>query len=261
MTSFSRFVDDLRIAWVLSTYDFKLRYHASFLGYIWSWIKPLVLFCILYAVFSSFVIPRAAGSDQYALQLFLGIMVFTCFSEGTTMGVNALLTKSYLVTRTKLSRWVIVLSTTFTALLNFSIQLSILAVFFFFRDINPTVTSFLFVIPLVLMLVFCIMIVSFLLAPIAVRYRDVSMIWDVIREALFYATPIIYPIVALPESMQHLILRNPMGYVVHWSQQIMIYQTYPPLFEFSIMFGLLAIGVGVCVVLFKKTSRWVAEYV
>jgi ABC-2 type transport system permease protein len=255
------FISHLRVAWALAVYDFKLRYHASILGYVWSWIKPLVIFGVLYLVFSSFIIPKAQGSSQYALQLFLGIMIFSCFSEGTTAGVNALISKSYLVTRTKLPRWIIIVSTTLTSLFNFVIQLGVLGIFFYVQGVEVTLKSLLYVIPLVFLLVSIIMTIAFFLAPFAVRYRDMSMIWDVLREVLFYATPIIYPLAVLPIYMQEIILYNPIGYLVYWSQQTIIHQTYPTMGSLCGMCLLMGAMVSITYVLFNKKSRCIAEYV
>src|SRR5690349_12624172 len=72
--------------------DFKLRYQGSVLGYLWSLLKPLMLFAIMYAVFVHFL-RFGEGIDHFAVSLLLGIVMWTFFTEATTQGMQAIVTR------------------------------------------------------------------------------------------------------------------------------------------------------------------------
>src|SRR5690606_21281841 len=88
------------LIWRLARTDFKLRYHGSFLGYAWALVKPLMLFAVLNFVFSHIFNLRGMGVPLYPLQLLTAILLFNFFAEGTMQGMNSLLSKNQLVTKT-----------------------------------------------------------------------------------------------------------------------------------------------------------------
>ena len=100
------------LIWMLAKTDFKLRYHGSALGYVWAILKPLLMFTILNFVFSELFNSRGNGIPHYSLQLLVAIILFNFFSEGTSAGMNSLLTKSQLVTKIYVPRWTIIVAAT-----------------------------------------------------------------------------------------------------------------------------------------------------
>lgn len=106
------------------------------------------------------------------------------------------------------------------------------------------------------------MILSFSLitAPIYAKYRDLMSIWEVLLSALFYATPVIYPLNILPERYQYLILINPMAYIVHSIKNALTEGRLPPIwqnatFAFFILFFLI-----LSIAIYRKAEIKVAEY-
>jgi ABC-type polysaccharide/polyol phosphate export permease len=194
------------LIWTLAKTDFKLRYQSSFLGYLWALLKPLLLFAIMNFVFSSIFNSRGIGSEYYSLQLLVGIVLFNFFSEGTTAGMNSLLSKSQLVTKIYVPRWSIIVASTINAALIFVMNLIVIVLFFGIKTFLPSFES------IALFLLFSVatyvIILSFSLitAPLFVKFRDLILIWEVILSALFYATPIFYPLQMLPTNIQKVLL-------------------------------------------------------
>ncbi len=101
----------LQLLWVITLTDFKLRYSSSVLGYLWSLLKPLLMFLVLYTVFTVLV---KLDIKNYQLHLLLGIILWNFFAESTTMGMNSLLSKASLITKIKFPRWILVVASTLT---------------------------------------------------------------------------------------------------------------------------------------------------
>ena len=100
----------------LTLSDFKLKYKNSILGLFWFLLKPLLLFLVLYLVFSFFIKIKI---ENYELYLLLGIMIWNYIAESTTKGMNSIITKSNLIKKTYFPRILVVLSTVLDSTLIF----------------------------------------------------------------------------------------------------------------------------------------------
>lgn len=247
------------LIWMLAKTDFKLRYHGSTLGYAWAILKPLLMFAILNFVFSSIFNPRGTGNEYYSLQLLVGIIMFNFFSEGTMAGMSSLLSKSQLVTKIYVPRWTIILASTINAALIF--LMNILVIIFFF-----TLKGFLPHFPAILMFFlfsFCIyiMIVTFALftAPLYIKFRDLSMIWEVLTTMLFYASPIVYSITMMPVYVQRLMLTNPMAFAIHFTKESLINNHYADPWKNITFFLTVIIAFVLSLFSYRKLSSRIAE--
>lgn len=242
-----RFLDLL----LLSTKtQIKLRYRGSLLGYAWTLIRPLALFSILYLVFTRVI--RLGGSvEDYAIVLLLGIVLFTFFSEATSGGLTSLVASEATIRRTQFPRIVVTLApvaiATFTLLMN----LIAVAVFIILTGVEPEWGWLLFPIVLVLLVVFTTG-VSLGLAAFYVRFRDVSQAWAVASRALFYATPILYPVEFVPDGLKFMLALNPLAPLIAQARVWVVDPDAPgavdavggvlPLIGTSVIFGAVAVG-------------------
>jgi lipopolysaccharide transport system permease protein len=210
------------LIWALAKTDFKLRYHGSVLGYLWAILKPLLMFSILNFVFSSIFNARGNGIPYYSLQLLVGIILFNFFSEGTMAGMSSLLSKSQLVTKIYVPRWTIIIASTINSALVFLMNILVIVFFFALYRFLPSFEA----IVLFLLFIFSTYIIvlgfSLLMAPLYVKFRDLSMIWEVISSILFYASPIVYSLQMMPDKIQKLMLLNPMAFIIHFSKEGLI---------------------------------------
>lgn len=245
----------------LAKTDFKLRYHGSVLGYVWAILKPLLMFTILNFVFSSIFNFRNSGTPNYPLELLMGILMFQFFSEGTMSGMNSLLSKAQLVTKIYVPRWTIVLGSTINALFVYGMNLIVLVLFFFIYHITPTFGGILMFFIYSILLYTLIVAFSLFTAPLLVRFRDLSMIWEVLLTVLMYASPIIYPLTMMPEHIQKIMLINPLAFIIHFSKQSLIGNYFTNGWNLLYLFiGVIGIFT-ISFLIFKRTEKKIAEYI
>jgi ABC-2 type transport system permease protein len=208
--------DDLRrfvnLTVILAVTDFKLRFFGSALGYFWTLIRPLLLFGVLYFVFTEVV---RFGDDvkNYPVYLLAAIMLFGFFAETTSRGVNSLVERENLLRKVRFPRMVIPLSVTLNALFNLGLNLIVVLVFVLASGIEPR-WAWLEMFPLIALLVVLATGVTMLLSALYVRYRDIQPIWEVALQMLFYASPVIYVTSALPDSIEQEAMASPLTAVL-----------------------------------------------
>ena len=206
----------------LAATDWKVRFYGSALGYVWSLLRPLMLFGIIYFVFSE-IIGAGAGIEHYGVILLLAMILYFFFSEVTGAGVTAMVDRESLLRKVGFPRAVVPLSVALVAAMNLALNLVVLAIFVLVSGVEPRWTWLLLPIPFVLMLVFATGM-AMLLSALYVRYRDVRPIWDVILQALFYATPILYPIEAVikqSDTLATIALLNPLATLVQEARHLL----------------------------------------
>lgn len=172
--------------------DFKLRYQGSVLGYIWSLLKPLMLFAIMYVVFVHFL-RFGEGIDHFAVTLLLGVVMWTFFVEATNQGMQAIVSRGDLLRKINFPKYILVISSTISALINFVLNLVVVLIFMIADGVDFGWSATLFPLTMLILYVFALA-VAFFLAAVNVRFRDIGHLWEVFLQALFYATPIIYPL-------------------------------------------------------------------
>jgi ABC-2 type transport system permease protein len=206
-----RFFD---LLWLISVTEFKRVYFGTVLGYLWSLIRPLMLFGVLLFVFTQVFRVGSDHVEHYAVLLLLGIVLFTFFQESTTNSVTSVVAQEGVVRKTQFPRLVIPLSTVLTGLFNLSLNLVVVIVFLFAFGVDPTWTWLLFPFALVALFVLTAA-VSMGLSVLYVRFRDVAIIWTVAAQVLFYATPILYPVdFKESETFEHLMMINPLAVII-----------------------------------------------
>ena len=97
--------------------DFKLRYQASILGYIWSLLRPLLLFLILYIVFAK-ILKVGDNIPHYPVYLLLGIVLWNFFIEVTTGSIGSIVGKADLIRKINFPKYIIVLALSLAAVIN-----------------------------------------------------------------------------------------------------------------------------------------------
>jgi lipopolysaccharide transport system permease protein len=214
---------NLRILKEIAISDFKVRYQNSLLGYFWTLIKPLLLFAVLYIVFSIFM---RFPVENYQLYLLLGIVIWNFFAEATSIALRSFETKQSLITKVYFPRIIIVIASTLTSFLTFLLNMIVFFIFLAVSDVGFSI-SFFFFIFYVIELYFVILGVSLILSVFYVRFRDLSHIWDVLLQIGFWMTPIIYPITMVPEAYHRLIYLNPLARLIEYSRSVFILNDIP----------------------------------
>lgn len=206
------------LLYVIAVNDFKKTYFGTVLGYLWSLARPLLTFAVLLAVFTH-VFHFNQKVPHYPAFLLFNVVLFGFFSEATTVAVGSIVGHEAVVRKTQFPRLVIPLSVVFTALFNMALNLVVAFVFILALGVSPAWTWLLLPVILVLLLVFTTA-VAMIVSALYPRFRDVSLIWSVLSLALFYATPVLYPLSLVSSSFfRNVIALNPLTPVFTLAQR------------------------------------------
>jgi ABC-2 type transport system permease protein len=216
--SWRRFV---HLTWLLAITEFRLAYFGSVLGYLWSLMRPLLFFGVLYVVFSQ-VIRFGNKIQDYPMVLLASVVLFLFFSEATGNAVRSVLSRESLVRKMQFPRMVIPLSTVLTSALNLATNLLAVFVFLLAYGIEPRWTWLLLPLLLIPLIAFTTGI-AMILSSLYVTYRDVAPIWAVFSQLLFYATPILYTFEqASPGWQRHVIMSNPLACILEQGRRWLV---------------------------------------
>ena len=246
--------------------DFKLRYQNSVLGYLWSILKPLLLFAILYVVFDKFL---ALGRDieHFPVYLLVGIVLWQFFNEATVNGLQSIVARGDLIRKINFPKYIIILSSTVSALINLAINMIIVVLFCLINGVELHVSA-LWTLPLIVGLYVFSLGVAFFLAALNVKYRDVGYLWEIFLQGAFYATPILYPIQMvinqMPQAANWLMI-NPVAQIIQDIRYVLVTkQTTTIWLLISDWRAFIPLGVVIVTVMagawyFKKNSKSFAE--
>lgn len=237
------------------------------MGYLWSLLRPLFMFTILFFVFVRFL-KISNDIPHPAVYLLLGIVLWNYFTEVTMGSVQAIVGKGELLRKINFPKYVIILAGSISAIINLFFNSLVIALFMYLNHVELT-TGALLIIPLVLELFVVSLAIAFILSALFVKLRDVSYIWDVLIQAGFYLTPIIYLLSRLPEKYAKLIMLNPLAQIIQDSRYALVTHQSTTL---STLFGgdkwIWLIPIGTTVVLavfggiyFRSQSKNFAEEV
>jgi ABC-2 type transport system permease protein len=196
------------LLYLMSVTEFKNAYFGTVLGYVWSLVRPLMLFAVLLLVFTQ-IFRLGSQVPNYPVLLLFNIVLFGFFQESTSQAVTAVVNQEGVVRKTQFPRLVIPMATVMTSLFNLGMNLIAVLVFIFAFGVTPTWTWLLFPVVVLVLLVFT-SAVSMLLSSLYVRYRDVAIIWSVASTALFYGTPVLYPLDIVPNNLVQILFINPL---------------------------------------------------
>ena len=245
--------------------DFKLRYQGSVLGYAWSLLRPLLIFIILYVVFVKFL-KIGNGVPHYPVYLLLGIVLWNFFNEMTVQSLNSIVGRGDLIRKIRIPRWIIVLSSSISALINLFLNLVVVVGFLFINHVDLLKTTLW--LPLILLEVYIFALgISLFLSAAFVKFRDINYIWEVIIQAGFYLTPILYPLSRITNlTFQKLIMINPMAQTIQDArytsithQSATVYSVFAGGWYKFIPFIIVVIVFLAGLRYFRKESKYFAE--
>ncbi len=252
---------------LLALTDWRLRFFGSALGYLWSLMRPLLLFGVVYTVFAEVL---AVGSDvkYYAVVLLMGIIAYEYFSEATGNAVPSVVDRENFVRKVHFPRLAIPVAITLTSTLNLLLNLVVLVFFFAISGVEPHWGWLQAPFLLALLVAFAAGIAT-LLSALYVPFRNISPIWDVVLRALFYATPVLYPVELLArhsETLAHVAMCNPLAVFIQQFRHAVIDPTAPSaaaaiggaeylLIPAAILVGTIGLGLYV----FNRMAPHVAE--
>jgi ABC-type polysaccharide/polyol phosphate transport system ATPase subunit/ABC-type polysaccharide/polyol phosphate export permease len=254
----------LTLTRVLAVDKFKVKYLDAELSYLWVLMGPLLFFAILYWVFTQ-IGNFDQGVNHYPLYLLSSLVLWMYFAEATGGGVACLVGNEALLRRLSFPHAAVPMSVVAMTLFDLCMSSIAVLVFLLASGLSPRLT-WLEVVPIVLFLSVFITGLAMLLSALYVRYRDIDHVWTLLRQALFYASPIFYVVASVPIPIKPVVLANPLAAAFTQVRHAVIDPTAPTwvaasggairaLIPVAIVVGTFALGLWV----FHRESPTVAE--
>jgi len=191
---------------------FKMRYKGSLLGFFWVLLKPFFMFLILFFIFSS-----TAGqvgnltSKQYAVYLLSGLIIYTFFNEGIIWGMNSIMERAGLIVKINFKREIVVISALTMALINFCINLLIIAVIGLVLNLSFSLVGVSYIFLICLTMFLGMYGIAFFTSIWMVYVRDLAHIMELVLQLMFYASAVFFPIEFIPEQYRFIVKYNPIA--------------------------------------------------
>ena len=231
--------------------DLRRKYRRSFLGYLWSLLNPLMMMSIMVVVFSYMF---RFAIDNYALYLICGQTMFNFFNEATNMSMFSIIDNGVLLKKIYVPKYVFPISRVISCFVTMSFSLVAIVIVMLVTHVQLHVTVLLFWAPLVFLLVFsCGM--GMILSSLSVKFRDVTHLYSVLTMAWMYATPIFYPIEAVPETVARFIRLNPLYVFINLFRQLVLYGNVPPASSWLMGGGMAAVMFVIGVLVFRRLQK------
>ena len=229
---------DLRRFWsltfTLARTEFKVRFYGSVLGYLWTLVRPLLLFTVLWVFFTQIGHVNdttAPGSQFYGAQLLGSIVLFTFFGEATGAAVRSMVDRENMLRKIHFPRLVIPASVVLLAMFNLGLNLIVWLVFALIAGVHPMLSWL--ELPLIIGgLVLVSAGMAMLLAALFVWFRDMQPIWDVLLQILFYASPVIISLDTIAAKLEgktflgvdllHIYMLNPLAVIFQQFRHAMV---------------------------------------
>ena len=235
--------------------DVKLRYRRSILGFLWSFLEPLLMLSVLYFVFTTIL---KSNIENYPIYLLLGLIIWYMFQRATTMGQMSLVDRAGILQKVYFRREIVVISSCLTAFIMMTFEFAALSVFMAVFHFIPTTTIAL--LPLLLIDLFILSLgISLFLSVLTVHFRDVKFIWQILLQAGFFVTPIIYKLDMFPENIKNILQLNPLVPILDTAHGLLLNNALPTFKETSYILASTGIIFIIGYLVFKAKSKRVVE--
>lgn len=216
--------------------DLRTRYKGSFFGFLWTFLNPLLML-VVYSILFSIIVRMQV--ENYPIFLFSSLLAWNFFSSSVQTSSSIIVSSSNLIKKIYFPHEILPLSVVFGGLMNFLYGLIILipalAIFGYYPNINYIWLPLILLIQVILTIGF-----SFLISSLTVFFRDLEHILTIFISALFYLTPVLFPISMVPEQYRWLFNWNPLGLLMSSYRDVFYYNQQPDLFALLII-GIISI--------------------
>jgi lipopolysaccharide transport system permease protein len=242
---------------ILAISDLRVKYQSSVLGFAWSLVNPLLMLLILYVVFSKIF---NINESQFAIYILIGIVTWRFLQNGTSFGLASIVSTPGLVTKISIPRQVLVFSSVLSSFISSILEFGILFILLLVFQVTITPTVLLF--PIFYVVFFVVVYgLAVGLASLFVYYRDLNQVWEVLLQAGFFLSPIVYPLSAVPQEYLWIYFLNPITVIMTINRDILLYGELPSLPEviYLVTIGFILLMIGRFI--FIKLERRFAEEV
>lgn len=243
------------LLWEFSKISIKIRFKESYLGIFWMALEPLLIFVLMYVVFTSI---RIGTGENFAIYLLSGVLLYHIFTRGTLGGMTSLRTNVGILKSLNIKREFFPVSSTLAMCILTIVEVAVLLALMPVFQFTPGLTIFLLPIPIILLLML-VLGFSYLLSIIHVYVKDIQPIWAVLVQTLLFVSPIFWYLEDSQEILLTIQSVNPLGQLIELNHKIIVSGTIPPindwLYTTGFVLGILFLGYG----LFRKYEKRITE--
>lgn len=236
--------------------DLKGKYKNSLLGFLWTFLNPL-LQLLIYTFAFSVVMPM--NIENYYMHLFVALIPWIFFSTCLTGGSRAVMDQQEMVKKIYFPRQILPIAFVTSQFVNMLFSFLVVFAVLIFSGIGINFISIL-LLPIVMIVQYILTLgITLACSAISVYYRDMEQIFGILAVGLMYASPIVYSIDSVPEQFRSLLSANPMTVLILAYREILFYKNIPDLKDLFIVFleSLCVVIVGWCI--FEKLQRRFVE--
>jgi lipopolysaccharide transport system permease protein len=243
----------------LSAHRVSVRYKQTSLGLVWAVLQPLLMMVIFTAIFS--VLTRMPSEGMpYALFAYAALLPWTFFSTAVTNATNSLVAHTQLITKVYFPREILPATYVIAGLFDFAVGFVVLLGLMAWYRVPLTREAW-DLLPILLLLSGWVLAVSLALAAVQVRFRDIGVALPVLVQALMFASPVIYPLAAVPQTWRGWYLLNPMAGIVSSFRDILLRHTAPDPGPLRVAVLVTVAALPVAYLFFKRAEATMADLI
>ncbi|HEX7295002.1 MAG TPA: ABC transporter permease [Pyrinomonadaceae bacterium] len=247
------------LLYTLSLHRIKVRYKQSVLGGLWAILQPLSLMLMFTFVFR-YVTTVASDGIPYAVFAYSALLPWNYFSSGVSNATNSLVSNTQFVTKVYFPREILPATYVIAASFDFVLASVILIALMAYYHIPLTINA-LYAIPIIVVLTCFSLAISLFLSATQVRFRDIGVAVPLLLQLWLFATPVIYPLSAVPARYKSLYMLNPMVGIIENFRQVLIRGTPPDFWSLFVTSDISIPLLVVSYVYFKRIETTMADFI
>jgi lipopolysaccharide transport system permease protein len=247
------------LLYTLSVHRIKVRYKQSVLGIAWAILQPLSLM-LIYTVIFSFIARMPSDGAPYAIFAYAALLPWTCFSNALTNATNSLVSHSHLVTKVYFPREILPLTYVIAAIFDFLIASTVFIGLMIYYHVPLTLNA-LYSVPIVVVLMIFTAAMALLFSATQVRFRDIGVAMPLLLQLWMFATPVVYPLNAVPRRLLPIYSLNPMVGLIESFRQVMLNGARPSLQLLGISALISTLLLVASYIYFKRVEATVADII
>jgi lipopolysaccharide transport system permease protein len=246
------------LIWTLCVHRVKVRYKQSALGIFWAILQPFSVMLIFTFVFSMIARMPSEGAP-YAIFAYTALLPWNFFSSGVSNATVSLANHAQFVTKVYFPREILPISYVAAALFDFAVASTLLAGLMIYYRV-PLTLNVLYAVPIIAVLTCFSLAMSFLFSATQVRFRDIGVAVPLLLQVWLFATPVIYPLSAVPQRLRPFYMLNPMVGIIENFRQVILKGAAPEISSLLISAAVAVILLVLSYLYFKWVEATMADF-
>ncbi|MBD0371768.1 MAG: ABC transporter permease [Pyrinomonadaceae bacterium] len=247
------------LLYTLSVHRVKVRYKQSVLGVAWAVLQPLSLM-LIYTLIFSYIARMPSDGIPYAVFAYSALLPWTYFSTALVNSTNGLVSHADLVTKVYFPREILPVTYVIAALFDFLVASIVFAGLLIYYNVQLTWVA-LYSFPIILVLTFFATAMSLLFSATQVRFRDIGVAMPLLMQLWMFASPVVYPLSAVPKWLRPFYMLNPMAGIIESFRRVMLQREPPDFTSLGVALILSLVLLAVSYIYFKRVEATIADVI